>query len=141
MRLCFCTPFPQQAHLSKRTVNVPITTLSDVIDANKVKKIDVLKVDCEGAEWGVLCGVKKHHWKRVKAAVVEVHDGADGRVEKVRALLSSEMCGFDNVVVAPPEFSVHAALGIATVYATRNGDGDGDGGAVGVGADVGVRKR
>ena len=41
------------------TVNVKITTLDNFVDENRIKKIDILKMDVQGAEYMVLNGAKK----------------------------------------------------------------------------------
>jgi FkbM family methyltransferase len=75
-----------------------VRTLPDVRRELGVERIDLLKVDVEGAELDVLLGIgdDASEWSRIRSAVIEVHD-IDGRVDKVRALL--ERHGFDKITV------------------------------------------
>lgn len=66
----------------------PLTTLSSVVSRAKLKRIDVLKIDVEGAELDVLSGLELDDWHKVARVVVEVHD-VDGRLGLVIALLHS----------------------------------------------------
>lgn len=65
-----------------------IRPLSSVIDAYGLEKIDVLKVDVEGAELDVLLGIADAHWPRIHTLALEVHD-VDGRLERIEELLRS----------------------------------------------------
>ncbi len=78
----------------KKTVNCQLKTLSTVIREQQIPKIDLLKVDCEGAEWSVLQGIEDEHWPMIRSCVIEVHD-IDGRFEKVKQLLVSK--GFTKI--------------------------------------------
>jgi FkbM family methyltransferase len=73
----------------KKQVTCQLKTLSSIIEENNIQKIDLLKIDCEGAEWDVLEGIKEEHWAMIKSIVIEVHDIA-GRFEKVNHLLKEK---------------------------------------------------
>jgi len=68
------------------TVECPLMTVSEVIQEQGLTKIDLLKVDCEGAELDVLKGISQTDWPKVRQAVLEVHD-VDGQLEAVTRLL------------------------------------------------------
>ncbi|NBX38633.1 MAG: FkbM family methyltransferase [Flavobacteriia bacterium] len=78
----------------RKTVHCELTTLSEVIEQNALHRIDLLKIDCEGAEWDVLMGVKDADWTKIQAAVIEVHD-IDGRLAKVENLMKAK--GFNAI--------------------------------------------
>ena len=61
---------------------------------DQIARIDLLKIDCEGAEWEVLMGIQAADWPKIQQVVVEVHDH-DGRAEQVRALLQGH--GFSRI--------------------------------------------
>ena len=66
-----------------------LVTLSSIIEKEQVEKIDLLKIDCEGAEWSVLKGISDEHWPKIKSVVVEVHD-IDDRLEKIKKMLNEK---------------------------------------------------
>lgn len=104
------------ANLRKRavTVNCNLDTISNIIRKHQVANIDLLKVDCEGAEYAVLCGVEKEHWPMINQVVAEVYD-LDGRVEKVRVLLEEN--GFTKIIVEEEE--ALKGTNLYNVYAVR----------------------
>ena len=73
----------------KKQVACKLVPLSDVIEKENISQIDLLKIDCEGAEWSVLKGIRESDWPKIKSLVIEVHD-IDGRLQHVRQLLSDK---------------------------------------------------
>lgn len=73
-------------------ITCELTPLSDIISSEQLTKIDLLKIDCEGAEWSVLKGITDEHWPMIRSMVIEVHD-KEGRLDAVKKLLSEK--GFD----------------------------------------------
>lgn len=73
------------------TATVPVEcelrTLSSVLATENVgPRIDLLKVDVEGAELDVVRGISKEDWSKIQAAAIEV--GAhDGNLEPIRDIL------------------------------------------------------
>ena len=59
--------------MSKREhVTCRVRTLTQVIDEERIGRIDLLKVDVEGGEMDVLAGLSDAHWPLIQQAVVEV---------------------------------------------------------------------
>lgn len=79
----------------KKQVQCNLRTMSSVIEEENVQKIDLLKVDCEGAELSVLLGIKDEHWPIIKSAVIEIHD-LDNRLQVVKELLEKK--GFNKIM-------------------------------------------
>ena len=111
----------ERAKTTKSLVRTRVAPLSLLLKENGLhgKKIDLLKVDVEGAEWMVLMGLDQTTWDCVQQAVIEVHNCDDQRVKKVMELLKSQ--GF-NAVDHPPDLDVskfQELLDLHTIYATR----------------------
>ena len=98
----------------KKQVQCDLRSISSVILEESVSKIDLLKVDCEGAELSVLLGIKDEHWPMVKSAVIEIHD-IDNRLEIVKQLLTKH--GFANIQIEREEGFENTAL--HNLFATR----------------------
>ena len=58
-----------QTHLE-----VPTTTLQEIMDSNNLKQIDFLKLDCEGAESSILSSTPNEYLKRIRKIAMEFHD-------------------------------------------------------------------
>lgn len=61
------------------SVRCRLTTLSYVIDREGIDRIDLLKIDVEGAEFVCLEGLEARHWPLVRQVIVEVHEGEQAR--------------------------------------------------------------
>jgi hypothetical protein len=72
-----------------------------------------MKIDVQKAELEVMEGIEAGHWPRIRQLVVEIHD-IDGRVEKVRSLLTSR--GYHVVV---EQDSLYRGSNISNLYAIR----------------------
>ena len=87
--------------IARRLVRAPekrrceMRTVSDVMGELALDRIDLLKVDVEGAELEVLEGVAADDWPRIRQVVAEVHD-VDGRLATIVALLRGH--GFTHVI-------------------------------------------
>lgn len=103
--------------LRQRRVVAPLTTISALIRAHEVERVDLLKVDVEGAELDVLLGIEAADWPKIRQLVVEVHD-VRGRVGELRRMLAAR--GY-HTVVDQEDWALHPLLGIFTLYAVRQG--------------------
>jgi phthiocerol/phenolphthiocerol synthesis type-I polyketide synthase E len=68
--------------LRAETVTCPLSTLSEVVRAHGVERIDLLKVDVEKSEEAVLAGLAEEDWPKVRQAILEVHD-RNGRLRRM----------------------------------------------------------
>ena len=76
----------QAVYADARERIVPVTSLSDFFRAHSVRRVDVLKVDVEGAELACLEGINPLDFLKVRQIVVEV-SSTGGAVQAVLALL------------------------------------------------------
>ena len=93
------------------TFRCRLRPLSEVIYAQRVERIDLLKVDVQKSELQVLEGLEPRDWERVRQVVLEVHD-TDGGLARATALLEGH--GFqvvaeqDDMYVGSPLFNLYA---------------------------------
>jgi FkbM family methyltransferase len=62
------------------------TTLAHLMDAQHIKRIDLLKMDCEGAEWDILPNCAEL-FPRIEQICMEFHPAKDWTGEKLAAYL------------------------------------------------------
>jgi 31-O-methyltransferase len=97
---------------------VTATTVSSVIEAERVDRIDLLKIDVEKSELDVIDGIDEGHWPLVKNLVVEIHD-IDGRVASLAERLRAR--GF---VVSCDQSELLRGTEVYTLWATLKGELD-----------------
>jgi FkbM family methyltransferase len=73
----------------RKKIKCNLRTLSSFIREANIQKIDLLKIDCEGAEWEVLQGIKNEDWSKIKSLVIEVHD-VDNRLRDIQELVKNQ---------------------------------------------------
>lgn len=59
----------------KRFVKVSTTTLREIIHVHKIKKVDFLKIDCEGSEGMIIMSTPISILKKIDKIAIEYHDG------------------------------------------------------------------
>ncbi len=74
--------------LKSKTIDCQVRTISQVIQEQSIRQIDLLKIDVEKSELNVLLGIEDRDWSKIEQIVIEVHD-LENRVDKIEALLSS----------------------------------------------------
>jgi FkbM family methyltransferase len=97
----------------KETFPCRLRTLSEIVDEERVARIDLLKVDVEKSEREVLAGIRAEHWDRIGQVVVEVHDEL-GALDEVKDLLAKH--GFEVTAEQDPKLKGTA---IFSVFASR----------------------
>ncbi|MBE9040263.1 FkbM family methyltransferase, partial [Oscillatoriales cyanobacterium LEGE 11467] len=112
--------------LDVETYQAQLRSLSDVIDAEGIDRIDLLKLDAEKSELPVLQGIEARHWSMIQQMVVEVHDREGHIIAEVKQLLIDK--GFHLHI--DEETLLHGS-GLYNIYATRPGQA-----AVGDGTDL-----
>lgn len=63
-------------------VEVKMITLNDLLSTFNLKRIDLLKIDIEGAEWDILENFSKENYERIQQISVEFHDFIDPSLRK-----------------------------------------------------------
>ncbi len=58
-------------------VSCQLRTLPEIIAEYQLNRIDLLKVDAERAELGIMQSLSDQDWSKIRQAIVEVHDGFD----------------------------------------------------------------
>jgi len=72
----FSSANPAENSLVRKSANsmeVPLITLGDFLAKNNITFVDLMKIDCEGAEYDILFGAKGHLHK-IKKMVMEIHE-------------------------------------------------------------------
>jgi FkbM family methyltransferase len=110
--------FSALARLARRRTHQEVvcemTTVSAVMRQLGIERVDLLKVDAEGAEWEVLQGIEDQDWPRIRQLTVEVH--VSELVDRIRSLLEEKRY---EVVVEHERWQLPDLLGFRTVYARR----------------------
>lgn len=55
-------------------IEVPTTTLQNIMDSNNIEEIGFLKMDCEGSEGLILDATPRTYLKRIRKIAIEFHD-------------------------------------------------------------------
>jgi FkbM family methyltransferase len=104
------------AELREQEVVVPVQPLSSALRDASVDRVDLLKVDVEGAELEVLEGLDDGDWPRVHRIAMEVND-VDGRLARITTLLEAR--GYETSVEDDASASRVVPRRIAIVHASR----------------------
>jgi FkbM family methyltransferase len=97
----------------KTTFSCRLRTLSEIVDEERVMRIDLLKIDAERSERDVLAGIRAEHWGLIRQVVIEVHDEAGG-LDEVQRLLAEH--GFQ---VATEQDPLLKGTALFNVFAIR----------------------
>jgi FkbM family methyltransferase len=60
---------------AEKSLAVPCVTLQQLMDENSIGKCDLLKMDCEGAEYDILYNCPAGYLRRIDQIAMEVHHG------------------------------------------------------------------
>ena len=92
-----------------------LRSLSDIIRAEQIEKIDLLKLDAEKSELDVLQGIHSADWPKIRQIVMEVHENAEYTVlTQVSEILTQQ--GFE---VQVDQESLLAGTTFYNIYAWR----------------------
>ncbi len=106
-----------EGRLASKSIRCPIKKLSTVFRELGITRVDLLKVDAEKSEWGVLVGIDPADWDMIRQVVIEVHGEDAGLAEKVIGFLSQK--GFE---VIHGEEGALSGSGLSNLYARRKSE-------------------
>lgn len=69
------------------TVRAAAVTLRDVFDAHRVERCDLLKLDCEGAEYDLLYTLPRAYFGRIRRIALEYHADPEAKREAADGLV------------------------------------------------------
>jgi FkbM family methyltransferase len=102
-----------------RLTTVPSVDFKRFLAVDAEGRVDLLKMDCEGAEWEVLGSLDPAAWERIGCLVLECHAGADRTIEDMIELL--EGAGFEVSILERLSSGVAWYSEIATLWASAPG--------------------
>ncbi|HSU87354.1 MAG TPA: HAD-IIIC family phosphatase, partial [Terriglobia bacterium] len=105
--------------LRRQTYECQMTSVSDIIRENRIRKIDLLKIDAEKSELDVIKGIEDCDWPKIDQIVIEVHDRTREAVKRVEDLLIER--GYRCTV---EQERLLEDAGLFNLYATRAGADD-----------------
>jgi phthiocerol/phenolphthiocerol synthesis type-I polyketide synthase E len=91
----------------------PVRTVSEMMAETAVSHIQLLKIDVQKSEYGVLLGINEADWPKIEQIVIEVHD-IGGQLSTIRQLLAGK--GYR---VAVEQDALYAGSVIYNLYAVR----------------------
>ena len=97
----------------KTTFPCRLRTLSEIVDEERVTRIDLLKIDAERSEREILAGIRAEHWGLIRQVAIEVQDEVGG-LDEVLCLLEEH--GFQ---VATEQDSLLQGTAVFSIFATR----------------------
>ena len=62
---------------NEEIVEVKTTNMENIFSSNKIDELDILKMDCEGAEFEILYNTPDSIYKKIKLILLEVHNMDD----------------------------------------------------------------
>lgn len=82
----------KQTDQQKESIKVPCLTLVQIMDENGINKCDLLKMDCEGAEYDILYNCPPDYLQRIDQIAMEVHNGEkeNQNIEALEAFLRKQ---------------------------------------------------
>ena len=98
-------------------VECKLRTISDVIQENNVKTINLMKIDAENYEFQVLSGINESDWDKIQQISMEVHEHIEGGKNLLNLL--SKMLENKGFNVVKERDSRFGSMGVFMLYAKR----------------------
>ena len=64
---------------SARYVEIDCLSLSDIFRRHEIAKCNLLKIDCEGAEYSIIFNTPEHCFERIERMIIEYHNFPDSK--------------------------------------------------------------
>jgi FkbH-like protein/FkbM family methyltransferase len=96
-----------------------LTTVSDIIRENQIKRIDLLKIDAEKSELEIIQGIADCDWPKIDQIVIEIHDPTGKVVRGINDLLIGK--GY-RCAIEQERLLEHS--GLFNLFAARHKTGD-----------------
>lgn len=77
--------FLDSTHSNRLTVKTK--TLETIFNENHIEKCNLLKIDCEGSEYGIFYDLPEEFFKRIQNIYIEIHPTRDHQPETLKQLL------------------------------------------------------
>ena len=74
---------------SDKTETVLTTSLNEIIKLNKISNVDLLKLDCEGAEFDILLNSSKNVLSKIRRVAIETHEVNGHSVKELQKFLNT----------------------------------------------------
>lgn len=91
---CGSTIYEIPEDLIRDSYDVRTINLYDFFIYHNISHIDLLKIDCEGAEYDIIESIPKNYLRNIRKINIEYHNNNDG-VKLQRMLTKLEDCGFE----------------------------------------------
>lgn len=76
-------------------IAVNALTLSEVVLTNQIQRVDLLKLDCEGSEYGIIFDTPKEIWDRIGCVCLEYHRGETDKIRQRLQALGFRLTRFE----------------------------------------------
>ena len=101
---------------SRSKITVPTTTLEEIFEVNKLKRVSFVKIDAEGSEYNILLNASASTLGRVERIVLEYHDFLNLNHNYKELVRKLEASGFDT---RAPQSIISRLFKIGMIRAVR----------------------
>jgi FkbM family methyltransferase len=107
-----------KAMYKAKLIPCQLRTVSDIIDENNIKTINLMKIDAENYEAQVLKGINPSDWDKIQQISMEVHEHIEGGEDLLNKL--GDMLEHKGFSVMKERDSRFGLMGVFMLYAKRS---------------------
>lgn len=85
----------------KESISVRAITLKEIIDSNRIKKVDFMKMDCEGEEYSIIYSTPRKYLEKIEKIALEFHNLDRGKNNCVYLKKYLEKTGYKTRIIFP----------------------------------------